>query len=124
MDLYATTACLSAVIVMQIVNVFSCRSATRSAFSTGLLGSQLILWVVLELVLILLIVYTSWGNLLLETAPIGVNVWPFVAPFGVALLVLEELRKYLVGRKRWRKNCAAGDVTRTPPDGSANRRAE
>jgi hypothetical protein len=28
--LQATTACLSAVIVMQIVNVFSCRSANRS----------------------------------------------------------------------------------------------
>jgi sodium/potassium-transporting ATPase subunit alpha len=99
--LQATTACLSAVIVMQIVNVFSCRSASRSVFSTGLLGNPLILWgVLLEIVLILLIDYTSWGNLLLGTAPIGGQVWLFVAPFGVGLLVLEELRKRLVGRKR------------------------
>ena len=99
--LHATTACLSAVIVMQIVNVFSCRSTSRSVFSTGLRGNSLILWgVVLEIVLILLIDYTSWGNLLLETAPIGWQVWLFVAPFGVALLLLEELRKYLVRRKR------------------------
>jgi sodium/potassium-transporting ATPase subunit alpha len=99
--LHATTACLSAVIVMQIVNVFSCRSANRSVFSTGLLGNPLILWgVLLEIVLILLIDYTSWGNLLLGTAPIGGHVWLFVAPFGVGLLVLEELRKYLVGRRR------------------------
>jgi magnesium-transporting ATPase (P-type) len=98
--LQATTACLSAVIVMQIVNVFSCRSASRSVFSTGLLGNPLILWgVVLEIVLILLIDYTSWGNLLLGTAPIGGHVWLFVAPFAVGLLVLEELRKRLVGRK-------------------------
>jgi calcium-translocating P-type ATPase len=93
--LQATTACLSAVIVMQIVNVFSCRSANRSVFSTGVLGNPLILWgVVLEIVLILLIDYTSWGNLLLGTAPIGGSVWLFIAPFGVALLVLEELRKW------------------------------
>jgi sodium/potassium-transporting ATPase subunit alpha len=99
--LQATTACLSAVIVMQIVNVFSCRSATRSVFSTGLLGNRLILWgVLLEIVLILLIDYTPWGNRLLETAPIGGHVWLFIAPFGIGLLVLEELRKYLAGRKR------------------------
>ncbi len=97
----ATTACLSAVIVMQIVNVFSCRSPTRSVLSTGVLGNPLILWgVLLEIVLILLIDYTPWGNLLLGTAPIGAYVWLFVAPFGVGLLVLEELRKQLVRRKR------------------------
>jgi calcium-translocating P-type ATPase len=99
--LHATTACLSAIIVMQIVNVFSCRSATRSVFSTGLLGNPLILWgVLLEIVMILMIDYTAWGNLLLGTAPIGAHVWLFVAPFGIGLLVLEELRKYLVDRRR------------------------
>jgi calcium-translocating P-type ATPase len=99
--LQATTACLSAVIVMQIVNVFACRSANRSAFSTGLLGNRLILWgVVLEIVLILLIDYTSWANRLLATTPIGWHVWLFIAPFGVGLMVLEELRKYLVRRER------------------------
>ena len=61
--LRATTACLSAVIVMQIVNVFLCRSTTRSVWSVGLLGNRLILWgVVLEVVLILAIDYTAWGN--------------------------------------------------------------
>jgi len=99
--LQATTACLSAIIVMQIVNVFSCRSPTRSVLSTGLLGNPLILWgVLLEIVLILLINYTSWGNLILGTAPIGAHVWLFIAPFCVSLLVLEELRKQLVRRKR------------------------
>ena len=42
--LQATTACLAAVVVMQIVNVFLCRSTTRSAWSVGLLGNRLILW--------------------------------------------------------------------------------
>jgi hypothetical protein len=64
-------------------------------------GKPLILWgVLLEIVLIRLIDYTSWGNLLLGAAPIGGQVWLFVAPFAVGLLVLEELRKRLVGRKR------------------------
>jgi sodium/potassium-transporting ATPase subunit alpha len=97
----ATTACLSAIIVMQIVNVFSCRSPDRSVLSTGLLGNRLIVWgVLLEIALILLIDYTSWGNLIFGTAPIGWPVWLFIAPFGVGLLVLEELRKQVVRRTR------------------------
>jgi sodium/potassium-transporting ATPase subunit alpha len=97
--LQATTACLSAVIVMQIVNVFLCRSTTRSAWSMGLLGNPLILWgVVLEVALILVIDYTAWGNVIFGTAPISGRVWLFIMPFAGGLLVLEELRKWLVRR--------------------------
>ena len=70
--LQATTACLSAIIVMQIVNVFLCRSATRSVFSTGLRGNTLIIiGVISEIAILLVITYTPWGNSLLGTAPIG-----------------------------------------------------
>ena len=98
--LQATTACLSAIIVMQIVNVFLCRSATRSVFSTGLLGNALIiLGVILEIAFLLLINYTPWANSLLGTAPIGEEVWGFLIPFAAGMLLLEELRKWLA-RKR------------------------
>jgi magnesium-transporting ATPase (P-type) len=97
----ATTACLSAIIVMQIVNVFLCRSPQRSVFSTGLLGNPLILWgVLLEIVLIVPIVYAPWGNLIIGTAPIPAAVWLFVAPFGMGLVVLDELRKHVAARPR------------------------
>jgi sodium/potassium-transporting ATPase subunit alpha len=89
---------------MQIVNVFLCRSATRSAWSVGLLGNRLILWGVgLEVALILAICYTAWGNVIFGTAPIGGRVWLFMMPFAVGLLVLEELRKWLVRRRRARR---------------------
>ena len=95
--LQATTACLSAVIVMQIVNVFLCRSASRSVWSMRLVGNPLILWgVLLEIALILVIDYTTWGNVIFGTAPISGRVWLFVLPFAAGLLVLEELRKWLV----------------------------
>ena len=94
-----TTACLSAIVVMQIVNVFNCRSASRSAFSVGFLGNPLIIWgVVLEIALILLIGYTPWGQVLFETAPIAGQAWLFMVPFAVGLFALEELRKLLVRR--------------------------
>src|ERR1017187_10090510 len=98
--LQATCACLSAIIVMQIVNVFLCRSSTRSVFSTGLRGNPLIiLGVMSEIAILLLINYSPWGNSLLGTAPIGDLVWRFVIPFAAGMFILEELRKWLA-RKR------------------------
>src|SRR5664280_2801162 len=99
MYLQATAACLSAIIVMQIVNVYLCRSSVRSAFSTRFFDNRLIVGgVVLEIALILLIDYTPWGNLILSTAPVPGEVWLFVIPFAAGMLVLEELRKWIVRR--------------------------
>ena len=98
--LRATTACLSAIVVLQIVNVFLCRSSTRSIFSTGVLGNPLI-WggVLIEIAVIVLIDYTPLGNLIFVTSPIGPNVWLFVVPFAVAMLIAEEVRKMIVRRR-------------------------
>lgn len=96
----ATTACLSTIIVMQIVNVFLCRSATRSVFSIGLRGNKLItLGVISEIAILLLINYTPWGNSLLGTAAIGDEVWGFIVPFAAGMFIFEELRKWFA-RKR------------------------
>jgi magnesium-transporting ATPase (P-type) len=95
--LRATTACLSAIIVMQIVNVFICRSRRQSVFSFGLLSNKLLLLgVAVEVSIILLIDYTPWGNAVFQTAPIPVIVWLVVIPFAVAMLALEELHKWIV----------------------------
>lgn len=98
--LQATTACLSTIIVMQILNVFLCRSNTRSVFSVGLGGNPLILaGIGLEVLVLLLANYTTWGNELLGTAPLGLTVWTFMLPFAAAMLILEELRKWLARRR-------------------------
>ena len=96
----ATTACFSAIVLLQIVNVFLCRSSTRSIFSTGMFGNPLI-WggVLIEIALVALIDYTRLGNSLFVTAPIGNSVWRFLLPFAAAMLIAEELRKWIV---RWR----------------------
>jgi calcium-translocating P-type ATPase len=97
--LSATTACLSTIIVMQIVNVFLCRSSVRSIFSINLTDNRLIVWGVgLEVALLLLINYTPWGNMILDTAPVPSGLWLFVIPLAVGMLVLEEARKWLVRR--------------------------
>lgn len=97
--LQATAATLSAIIVMQVVNVFICRSDRDSVFSRNLLGNRLILaGVAVEIALILLIDYTPWGNALFGTMPIAVDVWLLVIPMALAMLALEELRKWWVRR--------------------------
>jgi magnesium-transporting ATPase (P-type) len=103
----ATTACLSAIIVMQVVNVFLCRSDWGSAFAFGLRSNPLLLWgIALELLLILAIDYTPWGNVLFGTAPIPAGVWLFAVPFALGMLVLEEGRKGLV--RFWQRDPAGG----------------
>jgi sodium/potassium-transporting ATPase subunit alpha len=93
----ATTACLSAIVVMQIANVFLCRSEREPLLARGLFGNPLILLgIAVEIALIVLIDYTPWGNSLFGTAPIPPAVWLFIIPFAFGMLTLEELRKWLV----------------------------
>ena len=109
--LQATTACLSAIVVMQIANVFLCRSDRRSAFATGLFSNKLILTgIATEITLIALIDYTPWGNALFGTAPIAPAVWLFILPFAVGMLALEEVRKWSV-----RSRCAAAPAGAKAP---------
>ncbi|MGZ8189271.1 MAG: HAD-IC family P-type ATPase, partial [Methylosarcina sp.] len=97
--LQATTACLSTIIVMQVVNVFLCKSPEQSVFNRRIFENRMILWgVALEIALILMIDYTPWGNLIFGTAPIDLKVWLFMLPFALGLILLEEGRKWLMSR--------------------------
>ena len=97
--IHATTACLSAIVVLQIVNVFLCRSQSASIFSTGIRGNSLIGWgVILEIAIVLAIDYSAWGNWIFGTAPLQTRVWIFIIPFALGLLLLEELRKAISRR--------------------------
>ena len=91
----ATTACFSAIIAMQSVNLFLCRHPVRSAFGMGY-SRMIACGVAFELVLLGLIVYTPWGNRLFGTAPVGGEVWLHILLFMPLMLIAEELRKLLV----------------------------
>jgi magnesium-transporting ATPase (P-type) len=84
---------------MQIVNVYLCRSDRESVVASSLWSNRLILvGIGAELLLILAIDYTPLGNQLFGTAPLGLDVWLFVIPFAVGMLILEEVRKYFARR--------------------------
>jgi sodium/potassium-transporting ATPase subunit alpha len=93
--LQATTACLTAIIITQIGNVFACRSSRESLFSIGFFTNRLIFGgILVELLLQLFIVYHPYGNKIFGTAPSGLDVWLILIPFSIALLAAEELRKF------------------------------
>ena len=98
----ATTACLTAIVLMQVVNVHLCRSGRTSIVSRPFFGNSLIsAGIVAEVGLILAIDYSPFGNAVFGTAPIGHEVWLVLLPFAVAMLALDEAQKAFA---RWRES--------------------
>jgi sodium/potassium-transporting ATPase subunit alpha len=97
--LQATTACLAAIVLAQMVNVFVCRHPRLPAWRFPLFENRLLLaGLAVEAVLLLAIVYTPAGNRLFGTAPLAMDVWLFALPFALVLGVIEEARKAVVRR--------------------------
>lgn len=95
--LQATAATLSAIIVMQVMNVLLCKHPERPLWRTKPFNNLLILsGIALEITLILLIDYTPWGQEIFGTAALPAGIWLFILPFAGAMLLLEEGRKALL----------------------------
>ncbi len=95
----ATTACLAAIVMAQIINLFVCRHSRDSAFPLKLSYNPLLwLGIFVEVVLILLVVYTPWGNILFGTHPLGLSVWGLMIVLALGIGILEELRKWMARR--------------------------
>ena len=95
--LQATTACLAAIVVAQVVNVFGCRHPRLPSWSLSLRSNPLLaLGVLVEIVLILLIVYTPAGHAAFGTAPLPAAAWGLMLALAAGFWALEELRKWVV----------------------------
>ncbi len=95
--LQATTACLAGIILVQVFNVFACRSFKESLFKIGIFSNRFLLFsVAIEMLLALGIIYTGTGNTLFGTYPIDPTFFLILLPFGTFLLLLDELKKLLL----------------------------
>jgi hypothetical protein len=84
-----TTACLNAIIVMQIANVWLCRGSMRLMPSIGFGGSPLLIVdAITEIVMWLLINFAHYGYATLRSAEIGINTWFFIIHYRAVILVL------------------------------------
>ena len=92
--LQATTACFAAIVVAQMVNLFSCRHQKESLFRFSLFRNRLLLLgLAVEFALLLAIVYTSLGNTLFGTHAFDPSVWLPMIALALGCGLLEELRK-------------------------------
>ncbi len=90
----AATATFLGIVMMQVGNVFACRSSRDSVFKRGFFSNRLIfVGIAFELLLQVLIIYHPLGNEIFSTAPLPASVWLILIPFALALLTAEELRK-------------------------------
>lgn len=99
--LQATSACLTTIVVMQMMNVFLCRHPFKSSFSFDLFSNPyILLGLAAELGIILFIIYTPAGNWLFGTAPVGAKVWLLALACAALMWALEEVRKIWLRRTR------------------------
>lgn len=97
--LQATSACLTAIVLAQMVNLFVCRHPRLPAWHFPLFENRLLLaGLASEVGLLLAILYTPWGNSLFGTAPLPAAVFLYALPFALFLGLAEEARKWLIRR--------------------------
>jgi sodium/potassium-transporting ATPase subunit alpha len=110
--LQATTACLMAIVLAQMVNLFVCRHPRLPAWHFPLLANRwLLAGLASEVILLLVIIYTPWGNRLFGTAPLPLAVFLYALPFALFLGLAEELRKWFIRRQTAKKVQVSGTKT-------------
>jgi magnesium-transporting ATPase (P-type) len=94
LHLKAMTVVFVGIVVMQIANVFACRSEKYSAFKIGFFNNKLILWGILfELVFTATLIYTPFFQKIFQTTGLGVREWVILSVFMIVIFFLEESRK-------------------------------
>lgn len=94
LHLKAMTVVFVGIVVMQIANVFACRSEKYSMFKIGFFNNRLIFWgIIFELIFTAILIYTPFFQKIFQTTGLGVREWIILFAFMVVIFFLEELRK-------------------------------
>ncbi len=97
--LQATTACLAAIVMAQVVNLFLCRHPFVAAWDPTFAKNRLMsLGLAVEVALLLLIVFLPAGNWLFSTQAFPSRFWGQIAGLVILFGCLEEARKLMVRR--------------------------
>jgi len=101
LHLKAMTVVFVGIVVMQIANVFACRSEKYSTFKIGFFNNKLILWgIVFELIFTVMLIYVPFFQKIFQTTGLGMREWVILFVFMIAIFFLEELRKKVFIAKR------------------------
>lgn len=90
----ATTMSLAGIVACQIGNVFACRSRIEPAWRGGLFRNRLILaGIAVEVAILIALMFVPPLAAAFGLTPLPWQYWLLLAPFPVAMLLLEEARK-------------------------------
>jgi P-type Ca2+ transporter type 2C len=99
LHLKATTIVFVGIVVMQIANVFACRSERYSAFKIGFFSNKLIFWGILfELAFAAALIYIPFFQKTFSTIGLGWQDWAILTVFMIVIFFMEELRKKLFNK--------------------------
>lgn len=94
----AQTAASNIFVFGEIAYLFNCRSLVRSCFSLGWFTNMAAIYGALTMaVLQLAFTYIPIMNKIFHTAPLGPDIWAFIVLYAIAIFVIVEIEKYLVG---------------------------
>jgi cation-transporting ATPase F len=108
----AQTAATTVFVLGETFYLFNCRSLTRSMFAIGPLSNPAALYGSAGMIgLQAFLVYNPLMNRLFHTRPLALQTWGAIVLFGVALYLIIELEKRLVGHRlqgaRWERSGSA-----------------
>jgi magnesium-transporting ATPase (P-type) len=107
----ATTMTLAAIVAAQVGNVFACRTDRESVFRVGVFRNRRVLiGVAAELALLVTLITVPPLARVFGLEPLAFDEWRLLLAFPPAMILLEELRKWLARRGRAaRRSARQGD---------------
>ena len=94
----ARTVAVNVIVIGQLFYLFNCRSLTRSMFRIGLFTNPAVIGGAIgTIALQMAFTYAPPMNRLFGTAPIGGTAWAAILVFGLAVYLIVEVEKRLVG---------------------------
>ncbi|WP_404802931.1 cation-translocating P-type ATPase [Loigolactobacillus iwatensis] len=99
----ATTMTLAAIVFCQIAAAINCRTINESVFKVGIFSNHRVLFgIVFEIVLLACLIYVPFLQGVFNTAPLQLHEWVFLVIIPIPLILIEEIRKWVVRRRKAR----------------------
>jgi potassium/sodium efflux P-type ATPase len=96
----AATMSFLGIVIMQVANVFACRTEVASMFNIGMFTNKLLnIGVVFEIALTAILIYVPFLQSIFGTYPVSITHWLFFIAFIPLLIGVEELRKFYLRKK-------------------------
>ena len=85
------------IVVMQVANVFACRTERVSVFRVGFFSNRMVFaGIIFELIFAAILIYVPFFQNIFGTAPVGWEGWLVLFAFTPMVFIAEEARKWFV----------------------------